>query len=82
MKNSMEKLPKEPTPEELDFVIEQKLDELYEKYNDVIEIEGELADEWYWVEQEAKVAKNRKEALERLEAFINKLRALKREKQA
>ena len=37
------------------------------------EIQDELADEWYDAEMEARVGKNRGQALEHLSQFVNKL---------
>jgi len=74
----MEKLPKEPTPEDVDAEIEQKLKELYENYSELVEIGSELDDKWYWVEQEANVGKDRQAAKKHLEEFIEKLEEIKK----
>lgn len=72
----MEQFPKEPNPENIETEIERLLDalhnkaELYDKF-------PEIQREWYDVEMEAEVAKDRKTAKEHLEEFIKKLEELK-----
>lgn len=72
----MERLPGEPSPEEIDREIERLLEEL-DGYAELFrEGSHELQEEWYWVEMEARVALDRPMAKIRLEAFIRKLEQL------
>jgi len=66
-----------PSPENIENQIEQLLKELDNYALDQFpeEIQDELADEWYFAEEQAKNGKreNREQALEDLRAFIDKL---------
>ena len=71
-----EQTPTEPTPEELDVMIAQKLAELYADYHDSVGVDSPLADEWADIEQETEGG-FKQDALKHLEEFINKLRKMK-----
>lgn len=62
------------TPEkikEIDATIGDLLENLYE--HDYDSLSPEIQDEWYWVEEEAKVGKDRELAKAVLEKFLNVL---------
>ena len=73
----MEQLPKEPSPEAVDAEIENLLKELNNYAEIYDEGSPELQEEWYWIEMEAKVAKDRQAAKAHLEEFISKIKELK-----
>ena len=66
---------KPPSPEDIESQIEQLLSELDNYAPDQFpeEIQDRIADEWYGAEMEAKVAKDRDQALEHLRQFVDKL---------
>ncbi|OGY64769.1 MAG: hypothetical protein A3I24_04450 [Candidatus Harrisonbacteria bacterium RIFCSPLOWO2_02_FULL_41_13b] len=71
----MEKLPTEPSRENLELEINQlleRLDELGDLYS------PELAEQWWAVEEEARCGKDRQKAKERLGDFIKLLESAKR----
>jgi len=68
---------KAPTPENIDSAIERMAAELNEKY-DFMELTPELQEEWYMVEMEAGVARDREAAKKHLEEFMEKLESIKK----
>jgi len=66
---------KPTSPENIENQIEQLLSELDNYALDQFpeEAQDQLSEEWYDAEMEAKVAKNREQALEHLRQFVNKL---------
>ena len=70
-------LEKAPTPENIDSAIERMTAELNEKY-DFMELTPELQEEWYMVEMEAGVARDREAAKKHLEEFMEKLESIKK----
>lgn len=72
----MEKIPQEPSPEELEEQIGVLLTQLYERHAGAErfeEIGPEMMEEWYLVEMEAEVGKDRQAAKEKLATFLQKL---------
>lgn len=64
-----------PNPENIEGQIEQLLEELENYALDQFseEIRDGLHEEWYSAEMEARVSKNRDQALEHLRRFVDKL---------
>ncbi len=59
-----------PTPENVDLLINQLLDKLAE-YGDLYnEVSSELQEQWYWVEMEARVGRDRETAKVKLKEFL------------
>ena len=70
----MEKLPQEPSPE----IIDQEIIQLLEKLDTLTDLYSpELAEQWWAVENEARVAEDRKIAKQSLEDFIKFLESVK-----
>ncbi len=73
----MEKFPKPKSPEDIERIdaeIEGLLQEL-DDYSDLYDKLPELQDQWYEVEMEAKVAKDRAAAKAHLEEFVSLLKS-------
>lgn len=67
---------KPPSPEDIENQIEELLNELDNYALDQFpeEVQDQLADEWYDAEMEARVGKDRDQALEHLRQFVDKLK--------
>ena len=67
----------EPSPEEIDAKVERLLGELSDHTELFVSGSPEFQEEWYWIEMEANVAKDRPAAIAKLEEFIGKLKEMK-----
>ena len=70
----MEKFPKEPSPENLENEILKLLEELDSRRDVYDNLSLVEQDEWYAVEMEARVAKNREAAKTHLKEFLKYLK--------
>ena len=66
----MEKILKEPNPEELEAAIEALIEKLYGYTNSFDSLSAEMQENWYWAEMEAKAGLDRQEAKRQLEQFL------------
>lgn len=66
----------EPTIENVDSVIEGLLEEL-DSYAELWDEHPELQEQWYWVDMEARVSKDREAAKVHLEEFLKVLKGVK-----
>ncbi|MGC9610849.1 MAG: hypothetical protein ABSE68_01355 [Minisyncoccia bacterium] len=76
----MEQFPTEPNPENVEAGIERLLDVLH-GYAELFDENPDIQEEWYDVEMEAEVAKDRETAKAHLEEFIRKLEEKKEERE-
>ncbi len=73
----MKQFSAEQGPEDVEAGIERLLDVLH-GYAELFDEYPEIQEEWYYVEMEAEVAKNRETAKVHLEEFIKKLEEKKK----